>query len=388
MDRALPEQYQPEITLAGRLWRLVGMLVMSSIFWSWAVQDQWQHQRYRFWIDIAVGISAYVLVNWRRRFPLSIALLLNVSAGVSALAGGPALLAAVSVATRRYPREIIPLSLVILSASMFFKEYQHIDAGEIVEWEAFLITVAFVLIQIGWGLYIGSRREMYFQLRRRAEQAEAERDERIGRAREQERARIAREMHDVLAHRITQMSMLSGAMAVRTDLDADALRKVAVTLQHTAASAIDDLRGVLGVLRDPASGQQLTPQPTYQDVRTMVDDWRRSGANVHLNEDITTDGADVPDPLGRAVYRIVQEGLTNAARHAPGSRVSITVTGGPGSGLTVRVTNPEGFRRADTSGSRLGLIGLRERAQLSGGRLTHTSQGGQFVLEGWLPWGT
>ena len=75
MDRALPEQYQPEITLAGRLWRLVGMLVMSSIFWSWAVQDQWQHQRYRFWIDIAV-VSAMCLAllaagaaTLRRRTP-------------------------------------------------------------------------------------------------------------------------------------------------------------------------------------------------------------------------------------------------------------------------------------------------------------------------------
>ena len=104
-------------------------------------------------------------------------------------------------------------------------------------------------------MYIGSRRELLWTLRNRAETAEAEQELRVSQARSNERARIAREMHDVLAHRISQISMHAGALSFRDDLTADEMRDSAAVIQEKAHEALTDLRGVLGVLRDDGSGR-------------------------------------------------------------------------------------------------------------------------------------
>ena len=113
----------------------------------------------------------------------------------------------------------------------------------------YFLTVVVTLAALGWGMYIGSRRELLWTLRQRAERAEAERDLRVGKAQSDERARLAREMHDVLAHRISQVSMHAGALSFRTDLDAVALRSGIAEVQSTANEALTDLRNVLGVSR-------------------------------------------------------------------------------------------------------------------------------------------
>ena len=94
----------------------------------------------------------------------------------------------------------------------------------------------------------------------------------------------------------------------------------------------------------------------------------------------------MPEVLGRTVYRIVQEGMTNAHKHAPGSRLSVCLTGSPGAGLEVVLRNPVGFARSLAPGSGLGLIGLSERADLHGGRLDYHREGATWVLRGWIPW--
>ena len=90
--------------------------------------------------------------------------------------------------------------------------------------------------------------------------------------------------------------------------------------------------------------------------------------------------------VGRTLYRIVQEGLTNARKHAPGALVTIEVTGGPENGIDVELRNPLGFGRTAAPSSGLGLIGLSERTLLRGGRLEHRREGSTFVLHGWIPW--
>jgi signal transduction histidine kinase len=237
---------------------------------------------------------------------------------------------------------------------------------------------------LAWGMYIGSRRELLWTLRNRAERAESEQELRAAQSRSNERERIAREMHDVLAHRISQISMHAGALAFREDLTADEMRDSAGVIQAKAHEALTDLRSVLGVLRDGSGELTHAPLPTYADVPTLVEEARRSGMTVALDDRLEA-GEVVPEATGRTIYRIVQEGLTNAHKHAPGSTLTIELTGSPDDGIDVVLRNPLGFG-STTPGSGLGLVGLTERAELRGGRLEHGRDGSAFVLRGWIPW--
>ena len=148
-----------------------------------------------------------------------------------------------------------------------------------------------------------------------------------------------------------------------------------------------DLRSVLGVLRDPESGQLLDkPQPTYADLPDLVEDARASGMQVEYDDFVGASGPSMPEVTGRTVYRIVQEGLTNARKHAPGALVTVRLSGSEGDGVDVLVRNPLGFRSSDAPPSGLGLVGLRERAELRGGRLDAGPDGSTWVLHGWIPW--
>ena len=254
-------------------------------------------------------------------------------------------------------------------------------------WVTVVVSVVFTVAVLGWGAYIGSRRELLWTLKNRAERAEAEQELRSAQARTNERARIAREMHDVLAHRISQVSMHASALAFRTDLDADQMRASATIIQDIAHQALVDLRAVLGVLRDPESGQPLEPpQPTYADLAPLVETVRSAGLKVSYDDRLADPGDDLPDAVGRTVYRIVQEGMTNAVRHAPGTALRIVVSGSREQGVSVELRNPLGLRTGSTPGAGLGLVGLSERAQLRGGRLEGVREDGTWVLRGWIPW--
>ena len=222
------------------------------------------------------------------------------------------------------------------------------------------------------------------RLRHRAERAEAEQELRVAQARANERARIAREMHDVLAHRISQVSMHAGALAFRENLTPEEVRSSAAVIRDKAHEALTDLRGVLGVLRGADGEPALVPQPTYADLSELVAEARASGLNVEF-VDRVSEPAAVPESAGRTLYRIVQEGLTNARKHAPGTLLTVELTGSPDDGLDVVMRNPLGFGSA-TPGAGLGLVGLTERAELRGGRLEAQREGTTFVLHGWIPW--
>jgi signal transduction histidine kinase len=235
---------------------------------------------------------------------------------------------------------------------------------------------------LGWGMYIGSRRELMWTLRNRAERAEAEQELRVAQARSNEQARIAREMHDVLAHRISQISMHAGALEYREDLSPDEMRASAGVIRAQAHQALTDLRDVLGVLRE-GDGERA-PQPTYGDLPCLLAEARESGMRVEL-DDLVVDA--VPDGAGRTVYRIVQEGITNSRKHAPGALLSVRVTGSAQDGIDVLMRNPVGFGPTRTPGAGLGLVGLTERAELRGGHLSSGRDGSTFVLHAWIPWG-
>ncbi|MER7498839.1 histidine kinase [Nonomuraea pusilla] len=212
------------------------------------------------------------------------------------------------------------------------------------------------------GLYVRARRDL----------AEREARGQVERARTEERARLAREMHDVVTHRVSLMVLQAGTLRMRAEqVRGEELRAAAEQIRATGAQALDELRAVVGVLRagDPVEAAPLTPQPDLPDLETLVRESRAVGMPVDLR--VTGEAPDLPPPLGRTAYRIVQEALTNARKHAFGAPVTVEVAYAPRR-VVLRVRNaaPTGRRPADPlPGGGAGLLGLRERVTLVGGAL-------------------
>jgi signal transduction histidine kinase len=224
-------------------------------------------------------------------------------------------------------------------------------------------------------------------LRDRAERAEAERELRSEQARLGERARIAQEMHDVLAHKVSLIALHAGGLEVNPAVGPDKVEGSAKLIRETARQAMEDLREVLGVLRSDVSvdGADLAPVPQAADLERLVTASRDAGVSV-AGEFVLPD--DVPVSLGRTIYRVVQESLTNVHKHARGASTVVRVHGARGDGVTVTVTNVRPVAAGSLlPGAGAGLVGLRERVQLVGGRLTTgpTAEGG-WQVEAWLPW--
>ena len=385
MQRSPAAPYQPALNTWGHLWRFVAMLAISGGGFSGVATNLCAEHRWLIVIDVTLGIVSYVGVHFRRRWPIPIAVLLTVASGCSATAGGPAMLAAVSLATRRIWPEVIGIGVLNMVMGQVYAALFPMATPGSSWWIELPAMVAVIVGMLGWGMYIGSRRELVWTLQQRAERAEAEQELRATIARDNERTRIAREMHDVLGHRISQISMHAGALTYRTDLDAAALREGIEDINVKAQEALTDLRGVLGVLRDTETGELLDrPQPTHADVSELVAEATGAGMRITLDDKIQ--GGPVAAGLGRTLYRIIQEGITNAGKHAPGTTLAIRLSGSPELGVEFELTNPSGFTTSSGQGGGLGLVGLAERAALAGGKLEHQLIQGAFILRGWLPW--
>ncbi|MGF0118495.1 sensor histidine kinase [Promicromonospora sp. Marseille-Q5078] len=358
-------------------------------------------------VDFLVGVLGLGLLLLRRRAPLTVALLLSAASMLSVAVAGAAAIAVVSLATHRRWWQVATVGVVYVASSGVYEllhpvvEPARYDA---VVWGVGQVLVYALLVWIG--AYIGLRREHLASLRERAETAEREQASRVTQARTAERARIAREMHDVLAHRISLVAMHAGALAYRTDLPPEKVAETAAVVQDNAHAALAELREVLGVLRETgvepaeAGGRAPEPpQPSLTDLDELLAEARASGVDVRL--DRRADGVEaLGEAVSRHAYRIVQEGLTNARKHAPWAPVTVTVAGAPGDGLTIAVRNPVRSVGPAPQGpvapaSGLGLVGLTERAELVGGRLssgttddatTRDGRGTVFQLEAWLPW--
>ncbi len=249
-----------------------------------------------------------------------------------------------------------------------------------------------VLAAVGWGMFLRARRQLLLTLRDRADRAEADQRLHEDRARTAERTRIARKMHDVLAHRISLLALHAGGLEVRPDLPPAHVRETAELMRLTARQALEELRGVIGVLRDETGSdppQPTAPQPTIDDIRRLVEETRLAGARIDLH--LHVDQPDVlPAGIGRDAYRIVQGALTNIGKHASGSTASVRVTGAPGDGLHLSVRNPRPVRvpvGPALPGAGAGLLGLQERVALAGGTLSHgPDASGGFVVEAELTW--
>jgi signal transduction histidine kinase len=199
-----------------------------------------------------------------------------------------------------------------------------------------------------------------------------------------ERARLARDLHDVVAHHVSLIAVRAEtAPWTYPDLQPEA-KLVLADIAADARGALDELRGVLGVLRRAdEGGPERAPQPALADVATLVQSARAAGDQVVLDGDLA---ATVGSAQGYVVYRVVQEALTNARRHAPGRPVTVAVVA-DGPRLRVRVANPYLAASPHGDGSRRGLAGMRERVEAVGGDLVAGPTDDLFVVEADLPRG-
>jgi signal transduction histidine kinase len=364
-------------------------VVIGGLLWLSVAQDQWQSARTLFWGDLALGVASLAAMQCRRRWPFAVTVLTVAATAVSVSAIGPWIVCQVSLSARRRWREILPtaaLSVLAGQASL------AVQPNRTMSWYVnllFCVLAAGVVVAVG--LYLGARRDLIASLQDRAERAEREQALQVSTARAGERTRIAREMHDVLAHRMSLVAVHAGALAYRTDLSAAETRETAAIIQANSQRALADLREILGLLRDTERGIDVThhrPQPTLSDLDSLLDDERAAGAHVTLRSDLEDLDA-LPESIGRSAFRIVQEGLTNARKHAPHAIVTVELTGHPGNGLDLSVRNPVrvGGELNGKDGAGFGLVGLAERAAASHGRLEHgLTRNGDFVLRAWLPW--
>jgi signal transduction histidine kinase len=292
--------------------------------------------------DVVLGVVAFCLLPFRRRAPLTIAISASVLGAVSTFGFGAITIVLISLATRRRPKEIALAATVTVLAAIA-NTFLLPDPDQTTEvWQNVLFALVYVGICVVIGMYIGGRRELFVSLDERARLAETEQAARLESAQSAERTRIAREMHDVLAHRLSLVAMHSGALAYRDDLTREETASTAAVVRENAQLALSELREVLGVLRDDTGSAARTPQPTLAALPELLEQSETAGTTVHCRITPAVDDAlpALPDSTGRNAFRIIQESLTNARRHAPGADVDLDIGGVPGERLTVRVRNP------------------------------------------------
>ena len=338
-------------------------------------------------VDVGCGVLACISLWWRRRWAVGVALLCLLLGTFSITATPAGLLALFSLAVHRPVRPTLLVAALWIPSVVLFAIYSPTTEALPV----FLRVTPLVLAVTAWGMFIRARRQLLFTLRERALRAEADQRLHEDRARMAERTRIAREMHDVLAHRISLLALHAGALEVRPDLPPAMVRETAELLRSTARQALEELRGVVGLLREQPGQESVVPppQPTLTDVGRLVEETRLAGAAIDFELQVEDPDA-VPSALGRDAYRIVQEALTNIGKHATGTAARVRVTGAPGSGLRVSVRNRQPVHAQAgpaLPGSGAGLLGLQERVSLSGGTLVHGPDGsGDFVVDAVLQW--
>ncbi|MFG2019853.1 sensor histidine kinase [Actinomadura geliboluensis] len=341
--------------------------------------------------DLLIGAATCVfLLLFRRRHPVAVAVTMVFAQWTATAALGTAAVAMCSLAMLRPWRIALPVagaSLALILA-LFWALSPAPEARE-----GSVVFGLLYAVLVTTGMLVRSQRQLIASLKERARAAETEQRLRVEEARLLERERIAREMHDVLAHRISLLAVHAGALEYRPDAPPDQ-REAAGVIRRSAYEAMEDLREVIGVLRDDAAGAEPDrPQPTLADVPGLVRESRRAGARVVL-EDGVLDPGSVPDRVGRHAYRIVQEGLTNARKHAPGADVRVVLDAG--GDLDIEIVNglPPGPPAAALPGvlpgvlpgAGAGLVGLAERVALLGGTLEHGRTGdGRFRLRARLP---
>lgn len=331
------------------------------------------------WLSVLLVCATTVPLALRRRYPLSVLTIVALSFTVHRWLGVAefdmstlGLFLAIYSAGVYGGRWRSPVRAVMIlpSSSLLIYDLIVID-GEVVDGDILWIRLSNIALNavffaVAWWLGDASRRRRQIEadLVARTEELEVEREENARRAVLDERVRIARELHDVVAHHVSVMGLQAGAARRAFGQDPDAARGALLNVEASGREAVRELHQLLGFLREDEGGADA-PQPGLDGLPALVDQVEDAGLTVDLEVEA---GLDVPASVGLSVYRIVQESLTNSLRHGRAIRakvevralddaVSVTVDD-DGAGATVN-GGPSGGH---------GLVGMRERAALHHGR--------------------
>lgn len=358
--------------------------------------DPWHANIWQWTLDFGIGIAAILLLRYRHRWPLQVALILAAALCLSIATLPLSFWSLASLAKRRRLKEVIPVILIQLLASLAVPVFLTLTSSAATlpttlagidqpatfsSLSALAITTVFAQVTVVViGFYAGARAALLESLRARAASLEAQQELRARQAELDERQRIAREMHDVLAHRISLVALHAGVLKMRTDLDEHETKRIATIISENAHASLTELRAMLSQLR---TNEDTKPQPTLADLTALIAQTRSLGTTVTLDCEI--DLTTLPQTVGRHAYRIMQEALTNARKHAPSAAVAVKLNGGPSRGLQLlvrnRVTCP-----GTLPGAGVGLVGIAERVALCGGTAKHGISDGIFELEVEMPW--
>jgi signal transduction histidine kinase len=410
-----------EVTRRPVDWAIDGALFAVALLLWWWNSLPGAHPQIPGWfwpLDQGLGLVACFLLWWSRRYPVVCALLVLLPGTVAITAGFPTLVLIYRLALLARPVVSVLITALHILCALPYHAVVPIPG---LNWVAWLIVLPLTYaLALCLGLLVRARRHVVEGLRAAAERDRESYERRIVDTRREERERIAREMHDVLAHRISLLSVHAGALEYRAGsaaaLSPEEVRRAATVIRENAHLAVEDLRELLDLLRDDTEDRgSMHPQPRLADVAGLAREAQAAGQRVDLVMEV--DGGQVRESVQRTAYRVVQESLTNARKHAPGAAVRVRVTGG-GDGLRVLVENPVPvgvtntdlthtdlgqpppirsgpghleLRRATTAvptGGGAGLIGLAERVRLDGGTLTSGIDTGRFRVCADLPGGT
>jgi signal transduction histidine kinase len=305
------------------------------------------------------GTVGSIAQGWRHRCPQVAAL---VGAATFPLSGNPGpWLAGLYAGAVYAPRR--RLWLPGAAAWVGYVIWSWLDAGR-PDVQSLVAGAAGIGLVLAVGAYLATRGALLTALRSQAEHAATERDLRDEQARAAERARIAREMHDVLAHKVSLIALHAGALELRAGEDVR-LREGTALIRTTAREALQELRDVLGMLhandRVPGSRRE-----SLVDLAALVRTATAAGQVIELHDN----AGRLPPATARVVYRVIQEGLTNARKHAPGAGTLVAVDRGDDATVIVTVRNGlSAAKPEDLPGARSGLVGLAERIRLVGGSM-------------------
>jgi signal transduction histidine kinase len=358
------------------------------------------------WLAAVWAVGTWAPLAWRRRNPVASVVTVYAVALAHLLLGAPtfmpadvAVLAALYSVTVHGPRWAHRTAIVsavvgsfLLAAVMGYQSVLgasgtvDVAASVLVLW---VFCSACAVATWAFGLMRRSRRETIAALRDRAERLEVERDQQARIATSAERTRIAREMHDIVAHSLSVVVAQADGGRYAAAADPDAATRALGTIAETGRAALADMRRLLGVLREPDSAESsaaapYTPQPAEQDLEGLVEQVRASGVRASLVRMGTA--RRLPPGVGLTVYRICQEALTNILKHAgPDPAVTVLVQWRPAA-LVLEVTDDGRGAAADTDGAGHGLVGMRERAVMVGGTLSAGPRpGGGFRVHAEIP---
>jgi signal transduction histidine kinase len=343
------------------------------------------------WLGGALAVVAIVALLWRRRAPLA-TWIVSGSATVAGLAipglgttTAPiaALIATYTVASRS-PRDVsVGVGAVTLVGATVATAIGQVPKHG---WGVLVLPVA--LVSAAWlvGDNLRVRRDYLAELEAKARRTEADRAEESARAASRERARIARELHDVIAHHVSVIAIQAGAARMLTEgANPTAARVALERVEVTARQALAELRQLLGVLRHDHEPPALAPQPGLERLDDLLAEVRGAGLPVTLQ--VHGSALALPPPVDLSAYRIVQEALTNVLKHQ--GQVPTTVALCYSTGvldITVEDRGPNAPVAAADTGSGHGLVGMRERVAMFGGQLeAGPAAGGGFVVHARLP---